>query len=129
MNVLLIVDDDLKDLRYANDIALSVGFSDIEGRTSAEQARIYLNAALEGKCHLPDAMVIDLQLGKESGYELIRHCLSHPRLASIPTVVWSILGESQRELCGLFKVRSVVAKKGREGRLREALRELQEIGA
>lgn len=125
MTHLLIVDDDLKDLRLAYDVARSVGFSDIEGRTNCEQTRQFLDAALLGKCLMPDAIVIDLILGQESGYELLRYCYSNPSLASIPVIVWTNMGEEQRGLCSLFKVRNFVSKDD-DTVLRDALQELRE---
>jgi CheY-like chemotaxis protein len=126
MDRLLIVDDDLKDMRLAHDTARSLGFTDIEGRTGVDQTITYLEAALVGKCLLPDAIVIDLNLGSDSGYVLLRYCCSNPGLASIPVVVWSILGEHQRDLCSVFRVRAFVTKDDEEYDLRAALRELQE---
>lgn len=53
-------------------ILRSVRFADIEGRTNLEQARQFLDAALLGKCLMPDAIIIDILLGKESTGELLR---------------------------------------------------------
>lgn len=126
MDKLLVVDDDVKDLQLALDIARSVGFRDIEGRTSFDGAMKYLEAALLGECHFPDAVIIDLNLGQDSGYELLRYCYTHARLSSIPVIVWSILGDHQRELCAVFKIRSYVEKWDKEEGLRAALKELRE---
>lgn len=125
MTHLLIVDDDLKDLRFAHDVARSVGFADIEGRTNFEDARRFLEAALQGKCLMPDAIIIDLLLGKESGVELLRYCYSNPRLAAIPVIVWTILGEDQRELCSIFNVRSFLTKTDDNHALHDELNQLR----
>jgi CheY-like chemotaxis protein len=81
MNRLLIVDDDPKDMWYAYDVARSVGFVDIEGKASCEQTVQFLEAAHLGKCLMPDVIIVDLLLGKESGYEVLRYCNSKPDLA------------------------------------------------
>jgi CheY-like chemotaxis protein len=129
MDRLLIVEDDVKDMRQACDAAVSLGFRDIEGRSSLEQTVTFLEAGLQGKCLLPDAIVIDLNLGNDSGYELIRFCYSNPDLAAIPVIVWSVLGEHQRGLCAVFKVKCFVTKGDEEYTLRDALREVQNQAA
>jgi CheY-like chemotaxis protein len=124
MKRLLLVEDLPKDAKRAAAIAESVGFDEVEARTSLRAAQTNLEKALEGGSPLPDAIVLDLNLGYDSGYELLRYWHSTPRLASIPVIIWSILGDEQREMCNLFKVTSVVAKwEGDEG-LREALSKL-----
>jgi CheY-like chemotaxis protein len=121
MKRLLLVEDLPKDARRAATIAESVGFDEVDARTSLRAAQTHLEKALEGGSPLPDAIVLDLNLGYESGYELLRYWHATPQLATIPVVIWSILGDEQREMCNLFKVTSVVAKwEGDEG-LREAL--------
>ncbi len=55
-------------------------------------------------------MVLDLDLGYESGFEILRFWHSNPELSKIKMVVWTALGNEQRELCRLFGVRSVVSK-------------------
>jgi hypothetical protein len=42
-------------------------------------------------------------------------------LAKIPIIVWSVLGEDQRQMCELFKVNSFVAKWEGGEAFREAL--------
>jgi CheY-like chemotaxis protein len=107
---LLVVEDQATDLRIVTDLAQSLGMTAVEARTSASSARLYLESALEGKWPLPDVIVLDLDLGYESGYELLRFWHGNPRLAAIRMIVWTIMGEEQRELCHLFKVHQVVPK-------------------
>jgi hypothetical protein len=45
-------------------------------------------------------------------------------LQSIPVIVWSVLGEEQREMCKLFKVREYVGKWAGKDALREVLKQL-----
>jgi CheY-like chemotaxis protein len=124
MKRLLLVEDLPKDAKRAAAIAESVGFDEVDVRTSLRAAQTHLEKALEGGSPLPDSIVLDLNLGYDSGYELLRHWHGTPRLAAIPVVVWSILGDEQREMCGLFKVTSVVAKWDGDESLREALSNL-----
>ena len=106
----LIVEDQASDLRIAADVAASLGAVAVEARTSASAARVYLQSALDGEGSLPDLLVVDLDLGYESGFELLRLWHGHPRLSAIPLIVWTGLGEEQQEICRLFKVNAIVHK-------------------
>jgi len=117
---LLVVEDQPQEIRLAANAAQSIGIADVEGRTSNRGAREYLDAGLRGERELPDAIVLDLDLGYESGYELLRYWHSTPRLAAIPLIVWSILGD-QQEMCRLFKVTRFLGKWEGEEAFREAL--------
>ncbi|MGA7108252.1 MAG: hypothetical protein WBY75_10965 [Terracidiphilus sp.] len=125
INRLLLVENESKDLRFATDTALSVGISGIEARTSVTAARDYLEKGLNGEVPLPDGIVLDLDLGYESGYELLRFWHCSPRLSTIPLIVWSILGDHQREICKLFNVNAYVGKWEGAAAFREALARLE----
>lgn len=107
---LLIVEDQPNDLRIAAGVAEDAGFSSVEGRSSAAAAKSHLEKALAGEHPLPDAILLDLDLGYESGFELLRFWHGEPRLAAIPLVVWTVLGDQYREICGMFKVRAYISK-------------------
>jgi CheY-like chemotaxis protein len=110
MTRLLIVEDQPSDLQIAADIARSLNFTEIEGRVSATTAKLYLDSILDGNQAKPDVIILDLDLGYESGHELLRFWHSHPALSCIPMIVWTALGKEQQELCQLFNVNAVVAK-------------------
>ncbi|HTV14672.1 MAG TPA: response regulator [Acidobacteriaceae bacterium] len=118
---LLIVEDQPKDLRLAASAAQESGFSSIEARTSMSAAREYLEKGLAGAHPLPDAIVLDLDLGYESGFELLRFWYGNPQLVKIPLVIWTILGDQYRQVCEMFKVSSYVDKAEGAAALRKAL--------
>jgi len=76
--------------------------------TSSEAARTRLDRALRGELSVPDAVVLDLDLGAESGYELLRSWYRDRRLSAIPLVVWSRLGENHQAICDVFKIKAFV---------------------
>lgn len=121
LNRLLLVEDQPGDLKRAEDAARSVGFAEIDARTSISAAKAYLEKGIEGIGPLPDGILLDLDLGYDSGYELLRFWHSTPRLARIPVIVWSILGNENAEICKLFKVKSYVGKWEGDAAIREAL--------
>lgn len=107
---LLIIEDQPNDLQIAAKAAEASGFSAVEARSSAVAAKACLEKALEGEQPLPDAIVLDLDLGYDSGFELLRFWHSHPELAKIPVVVWTVLGDQYREVCRMFQVSAYVYK-------------------
>ncbi len=110
MKRLLLVQDQPNDIHLAAETARSMGIPEIEARTSSQAAKAYLDKGLLGEVPLPDGIVLDLDLGYESGYELLRYWHSTPGLSKIPLVIWTLLGEEQREICNLFKVHGYVSK-------------------
>ena len=110
MRHLLIVEDQPTDVRIAADIAQELGFTAIEARTTASAAKVYLEKAIEGNAPLPELILLDLDLGYESGHELLRFWHSNPGLAATQMVVWTVMGKEQQDLCRLFNVNAVVPK-------------------
>jgi DNA-binding response OmpR family regulator len=125
VNCLLLVEDQPSDLKIATSTARAAGISVVEAQTSLLGARSFLERGLRGEIPLPDGIVLDLDLGYESGFELLRFWHSTPRLSSIPLLVWSILGQEQREICSLFKVSEFVSKWEGMTAFREALERLR----
>jgi CheY-like chemotaxis protein len=121
---LLIVEDQPNDLRVAAKVAEGCGFSEVEGRSSSVMARTHLEKALAGEHPLPDAILLDLDLGHDSGFELLRFWHSEPRLSAIPLVVWSILGDQYGEICRMFKVNAYINKGDDVSHLRSVLSRL-----
>lgn len=124
---LLIIEDDPHDMKRAGEAARLAGFSELEGKTTLRGARTYLEERLSGESKLPDGIVLDLDLGHESGYELLGYWHSSPRLRTIPIIVWSQLGEEQRNLCNLFKVTEFVGKWQGSDALEKALQRIGQV--
>lgn len=125
MSRILVVEDQPSDLQIAAQTARAAGIADVEARSTAHAAKLYLEKGLRAEHPLPDVIVLDLDLGYESGYELLRYWHSSPELKRIPLIVWTILGEEQKEICDLFKVSDYVSKWEGVSAFREALRKVQ----
>jgi CheY-like chemotaxis protein len=125
MTRILVVEDQPSDLQIAAQTARAAGIEEVEARTTAQAAISYLEKGIRGEHPLPDGIVLDLDLGYESGYELLRYWHSTPELNKIPLVVWTILGEEQREICNLFKVTNYISKWEGAATFREALKGFQ----
>lgn len=109
MKKLLLIEDQPKDTRAAADVAESLGVENVEACKTVYSALSSLESGLSGQSALPDGIVLDLDLGLESGFELLRYWHRTPQLSKIPVIVWSVV-EGQREICELFKVKSFVSK-------------------
>ena len=110
MKRLLIVEDQPGDLRVAVDVVKSLGVSCVEARTSTSAAKVYLETALNQRQPLPDLIIVDLDLGYESGFELLRFWHGNPALSAIRLVVWTAMGDEQQNICRLFKVNAIIPK-------------------
>jgi CheY-like chemotaxis protein len=124
INSLLVVEDLASDLKVATEVARKAGIPEVQSQSTSRGAREFLEKGLRGDVPLPDGIVLDLDLGHESGFEVLRFWHSTPRLKAIPLVVWSILGQEQREICGLFKVNGFVSKWEGESAFKDALKNM-----
>ena len=120
----VIIEDKLSDIRIAARIARAVGFEDIEAFTSLHEAIERIEQGLRGERSLPDAIILDLNLGHENGYQVLRHWRETWEDSPMRMVVWSALGEQNRELCALFHIDAFVSKWKGEAALHEALRKV-----
>jgi|ERR1700733_12818848 len=121
----LIIEDDPNHIRMASKVARTAGFEDIEVFMSLRNAIERIEQALRGEKPLPDAIILDLNLGAESGFEVLRHWRTTLSNSEMRLVVWSGLGDHNRELCALFHVDAFVFKWQGENALREALEQVQ----
>jgi len=110
MKRVLIIDDQPTDVRLAAEVLDQLGINNVEVRTNAAEARMYLDAVCDSKQPCPDVILLDLDLGYESGYELMRFWHRNPKLAGCRVVVWTVLGKEHEEMCRLFGIEDVVPK-------------------
>lgn len=106
----LILEDDPRDIRTAANLAIQAGFSGVESLTSSALAMARLGNKIEDGDPLPDVIIIDLNLGSESGFELLRFVHRNHLMLRVPLIVWTEMGEHEREICGLFGVSNFVSK-------------------
>ncbi len=124
---LLVVEDQPNDTWMASEAAALAGISTIDAKTSVLGAKNWLEAGLKGTIALPDAIVLDLDLGLESGFELMRFWHSTPALKIIPVIVWTNLDDQFGQLCNLFKVTQVVPKWQGKDALYQALSKIANV--
>ena len=90
--VVLIVDDNEKNMKLAGDVLRLAGFQTLEAGTGAES----ISLAHE---HLPDVILMDIRLPDMDGTEATRKLKEDPRTARIPIVALTSLAmKGDREL-------------------------------
>ena len=82
--LVLIVDDNEKNLRLARDVLVLGGFRTVEASTGCEG----IAAAVD---HLPDVILMDIRLPDMDGTEATRRLREDPRTARIPVVALTSL--------------------------------------
>jgi len=80
--LVLIVDDDARNLKLARDVLLAAGFRTLGARNGAE-------AVVLGVDQLPDVILMDLRLPDMDGTEAARILADGARTAAIPVVALS----------------------------------------
>ena len=110
----LVVEDSPNDLSLAVKTARWAGFTEIDARSSLESAQSWLEKRLQGTLPLPIAIVVELDLGPDSGYELLRFRHATPAMSNVQ-ILWTQLGDENRQICELFGVEFYIPKwKGAE---------------
>jgi len=122
MSVLFVLEESVLDMRIAEAAALSAGFTPVTGQLSAHVALSRLLATLTNSAPLPDAFLIDLDLGHQSGYDVLRLRHTNLQLRRIPAIVWTRLDQHNKELCEIFDITGFVDKDDRVDSLVSALK-------
>lgn len=105
-----IVEDDASDLRQAKSVLKDLGLGKIETTTNVAGAVRYLDEVTEGKREAPALLLLDLSLGYESGFEVLRRWKGDPGLKDLKIIVWTQMGDREQELCRLFGLQHVIPK-------------------
>ena len=127
-----LADDRTRVLKYGDTFAVFNRYGDIEplglsrfGLFHAETRHLSrFTVRLNQKQPLPDLIIVDLDLGYESGFELLRFWHGNPALSTIRLIVWTAMGEEQQHICRLFKVDAVISKTEGIDALRRAIEPL-----
>lgn len=123
---LLIIENDPNDVRFAEQIALQSGFSSITATPSAEAATALLEKARNNNEELPAAILLDLDLGTESGFDFLRTRYNSRWLIEIPLLVWTKLTDHNAHLCDVFKIQGYIRKSAGEYDLYKALESIMQ---
>lgn len=117
----LVIEDSVTDLNSCVNILRRMGSIQVDAISNIPAALIRMEIVKTGRLPRPDLIILDLNFSTESGFEVLRYLRTYPQLREIPVIVWSIIGDTQQELCSIFGVRRVVAKLAGPSSLHEAV--------
>jgi CheY-like chemotaxis protein len=103
----VIIEDSSDDLRTATRVLNGIGIREVATFSRIPEAMIYLEEIAAGGRDCPDLMLLDLNLGNDSGFEVLRYYKSNPSLQKCKIIVWSGSGAIEKELCKHFGVECV----------------------
>jgi len=92
--LILIVEDNEKNLKLARDVLQFKGYRTLEARTAVEGVDL-------ATAHLPDLILMDIQLPDMDGVTALRRLRAEPRTAAIPVVAltaFAMKGDRERFL-------------------------------
>lgn len=123
MSSALIIEDTNSDLRQSAAVLKKIGFKEIDAANNVPGALVTLQDAVDGKKPLPDLVLLDLSFTRESGFEVLRYWKSNKEsMKGTRVVVWTVMGETEQQLCRYFGV-DVVSKQAGPGELERVLRQ------
>lgn len=99
---ILLIEDNSVDSERCRAVLHEMGYNGIQLITDVHTAKDYLDDVLNRLTHPPDAMILDLGLGYDSGFEILRKCHASPRLAAVPVLVWTKHDDPQSEAFSVF---------------------------
>jgi CheY-like chemotaxis protein len=102
-----------------------LGYDGVQLITRVMEAENHLDDIVSNLTKAPAAIVLDLGLGMDSGFTLLRKCHAEPRLRQIPILVWT---KHTDDLSKMFSnylgANDFLVKSGNPQELRDALRRL-----
>ena len=106
------IDDNKDDLFIATRLLNRVGINDVTQFSRIPEAIVFLEDIAEGIRPCPDLIVLDLNVGHDSGFEVLRLYKSNAKLQSCDIIVWTGSGYVEKELCEHFGVDCVLKSHG-----------------
>jgi CheY-like chemotaxis protein len=110
MHRVLIIEDTPSDMRQSSAVVRKLGAEDVIALSNIAAALLFLQDLMEGTKLAPDLILLDLSFPGESGFEVLRYWKSNAKLNRIPVVVWTVMGDTEKQLCEFFGVKRVVPK-------------------
>jgi CheY-like chemotaxis protein len=94
----LLVEDKTSDADRCRAVLHEMGYDGVQLITSLDLALEYLDDVLDGLTRAPDAIILDLGLGCDSGFDILRKCHANPQLERVPILIWTKQADAQSEV-------------------------------
>jgi Response regulators consisting of a CheY-like receiver domain and a winged-helix DNA-binding domain len=123
--VILLIEDEGRASDVCTEALHKLGYDGVQLITSLMEAEQHLDDIVSHLTEAPAAIVLDLGLGVDSGFAVLRKCHSEPRLQQVPILVWTKhtddLAKTFSEYLG---AQDFLVKSGDEQELSDALKRL-----
>jgi CheY-like chemotaxis protein len=102
-----------------------LGYDGVQLITHMMEAEMHLDDIVSSLTEAPAAIVLDLGLGVDSGFTLLRKCHAEPRLQKVPILVWTKHADDLSKMFSDYLgVKDFLVKSGDPEKLRDALQRL-----
>ena len=123
--VVLLIEDDASDSDICAEALHELGYDGVQLITHLMQAEQHLDDIVASLTGPPDAIVLDLGLGADSGFAVLRKCHAEPKLQAVPILVWTKHSDDLAETFSTYLGAQDFLVKSNNGQaLREALKRL-----
>lgn len=99
---ILLVEDETSDSDRCRRVLHEMGYDGVQLITHLVLALEYLDDVVDNLTHAPDAIVLDLGLGYDSGFDVLRKCNAHPKLQHVPILVWTKRDDENTEAFSIY---------------------------
>ena len=102
-----------------------LGYDCVQLITHVMEAENHLDDIVSNLTEAPAAIVLDLGLGMDSGFTLLRKCHAEPRLQQVPILVWTKhTDDLSKTFSNYLGAKDFLVKSGDPQELRDALKRL-----
>jgi CheY-like chemotaxis protein len=102
-----------------------LGYDGVQLITHVMEAENHLDDIVSNLTEAPAAIVLDLGLGMDSGFTLLRKCHAEPRLQQVPILVWTKhTDDLSKTFSNYLGAEDFLVKSGDPQELRDALKRL-----
>jgi CheY-like chemotaxis protein len=123
--VILLIEDEPKFSESCAEVLHELGYDGVQLITSLGAAEQHLDDIVSNITAAPDALVLDLGLGLDSGFAVLRKCHSEPKLQNVPILVWTKHTDNlAKTFSDYLGAKDFLIKSSDERELREALKRL-----
>jgi CheY-like chemotaxis protein len=123
--VILLIEDETSASDACTKALHELGYDGVQLITQLMAAEQHLADIVSGLTEAPAAIVLDLGLGLDSGFTVLRTCHAQPKLQQVPVLVWTKhTDQLAKTFSNYLGVKLFLVKSRDERGLREALKRL-----
>ncbi len=123
--VILLIEDQAHASDSCTEALHELGYNGVQLITSLGAAEQHLDDIVSNLTGPPDAIVLDLGLGLDSGFAVLRKCHAEPKLQQVPILVWTKHTDAlAKTFSGYLGAKDFLVKSDDRVELSEALRRL-----